>query len=91
MPSRPEKAEINLNVDRNNLYRDTIATQDLGFSPDAMDEWMAFVAPFGNVRENIPWRDYTDIAGLHVAQEALGLPNNPSADLSSGQELTANF
>ena len=69
----------------------TIATQDLGFSPDAMDEWMAFVAPFGNVRENIPWRDYTDIAGLHVAQEALGLAINPSADLSSGNELTANF
>lgn len=69
----------------------TIATQDLGFSPDAMDEWMAFVAPFGNVREDIPWRDYTDVTGLHVAQEALGLPINPSADLSSGQELTANF
>jgi len=26
MPSRPEKAEINLNVDRNNLYREDSVT-----------------------------------------------------------------
>lgn len=69
----------------------TIMTQDLGFDPAEMDAWMAFVAPFGNVREGIPWRDYTDVSGLHVAQTALGLANNPAADFSSGQELTANY
>ena len=68
-----------------------ILTQDLGFSPDAMDEWIAFLAPFGNVRPDIPWRDFVDVTQLHVAQEALGLDLNPSADLTTGEELIANF
>ncbi|MDH5421266.1 MAG: ABC transporter substrate-binding protein [Acidimicrobiia bacterium] len=69
----------------------TIMTRDLGFDPAEMDSWMDFVAPFGNVREGIPWRDYTDVSGLHVAQEALGLPLNPAADFSSGSENVDNY
>jgi ABC-type nitrate/sulfonate/bicarbonate transport system substrate-binding protein len=69
----------------------TILSQDLGFDPAEMDEWLGCVAPFGNVREDIPWRDYTDVSYLHQAQEALDLDPNPAADLSSGQELIDNF
>ena len=71
----------------------TILSQDLGFDPAEMDTWMDFVAPFGNVPADINdrWRNYVDVSGLHVAQEALGLPANPAADLSSGKELIANF
>jgi len=68
-----------------------ILSQELGFDPAEMDSWMEFLAPFGNVREGIPWRDYTDVTGLHVAQEALGIATNPAADFSSGNELIDNF
>lgn len=68
-----------------------ILSQDLGFDPVEMDAWMDFVAPFGNVRQGVPWRDFTDVSGLHVAQAALGLDINPAADFSSGKELTDNF
>jgi hypothetical protein len=70
-----------------------ILSQDLGFDPAEMDTWMNFVAPFGNVAPDINdrWRSFVDVSGLHVAQEALGLDINPSADLSSGKELIDNF
>ncbi len=70
-----------------------ILSQDLGFDPAEMDAWMDFVAPFGNVAPDINtrWRSFFDISGLHVAQAALGLDINPSADLSSGEEKIANF
>ena len=70
-----------------------ILSQDLGFDPVEMDAWMDFVIPFGNVAPDIndQWRSYFDISGLHVAQAALGLDLNPSADLSSGKELVDNF
>ncbi len=70
-----------------------ILSQDLGFDPAEMDSWMDFVIPFGNVPPDINdnWRNYFDISGLHVAQEALGLDINPSADLSSGEEKIDNF
>ena len=70
-----------------------ILSQDLGFDPAEMDSWMHFVIPFGNVPPDINdnWRNYFDISGLHVAQEALGLDINPSADLSSGEEKIDNF
>ncbi len=66
-------------------------TQDLGFDPAEMDRLMEFVIPFGNVAPDINdrWRGYFDITGLHRAQEALGLPLNPSADLSTGEEKVA--
>ena len=61
--------------------------------PAEMDAWMEFVVPFGNVPPDINdhWRDYFDLTGLHMAQEAHGLDLNPVADLSSGQELIDNF
>ena len=63
----------------------SIMTSDLGFSPDAMDGWMEFMTPLDDaLYEGLPWRDYTDVSGLHVAQEALGLPTNPSLDLTTG-------
>ncbi|MFV2001216.1 MAG: ABC transporter substrate-binding protein [Acidimicrobiia bacterium] len=68
-----------------------VLSQDLGFDPVEMDDWLAFVAPFAEVPADVAWRDYTDVSGLHVAQAALGLPTNPSADLSTGEELIANF
>lgn len=61
-----------------------IMTSDLGWSPDAMDELMAFQQPLGGYREDLPWRDYVDVSWLHAAQEAHGLATNPAADLSSG-------
>lgn len=66
-------------------------TQDLGFDPAEMDNLMEFVIPYGNVPPDIndKWRGYFDITGLHRAQEALGLPINPSADLSTGEEKVA--
>ncbi len=69
----------------------TIMTQDLGFDPAEMDTWMDFLTPFGNVRDGVPWRDYTDVSGLHVAQAALGLELNPTADFSAGKENVANY
>ncbi len=71
----------------------TIMSQDLGFDPAEMDAWMDFVIPFGNVAPDIndKWRGYFDLSGLHVAQTALGLDINPSADLSSGKENIENF
>jgi len=68
-----------------------VLSQDLGFDPAEMDSWLEFLVPFAEVPPGVPWRDYTDVSGLHVAQEALGLPKNPSADFSSGQELVENF
>jgi ABC-type nitrate/sulfonate/bicarbonate transport system substrate-binding protein len=70
-----------------------LLTQDMGFDPAEMDAWMEFVVPFGNVPPDINdhWRDYFDLTGLHMAQEAHGLDLNPAADLSSGQELIDNF
>jgi ABC-type nitrate/sulfonate/bicarbonate transport system substrate-binding protein len=63
-----------------------IMTSDLGFNPDAMDGWMEFMTPLDDaLYEGLPWREYTDVSGLHVAQEALGLPTNPSLDLTSGE------
>lgn len=71
----------------------TILSQDLGFDPAEMDTWMDFVIPFGNVAPDInsKWRGFVDVSGLHVAQAALGLDTNPSADLSTGKELIDNF
>jgi len=71
----------------------TILTQDLGFDPAEMDKWMDFVSPFGNVAPDINtrWRTFVDPSGLHVAQEALGLDPNPSADLSTGKENLGNY
>ena len=71
----------------------SIMSQDLGFDPVEMDAWMDFVIPFGNVAPDIntKWRSYFDVSGLHVAQAALGLDINPSADLSSGKENIDNF
>lgn len=60
-----------------------IMTTDMGWSPDAMDELMAFQQPFGGYRENLPWRDYTDLSYLHAAQDALGITQNPT-DLNTG-------
>jgi hypothetical protein len=70
-----------------------ILTQDLGFSPDEMDTWLEFVAPFADVAPDINdrWRGMVDLTGLHAAQTALGLDINPSADLSTGEEKIANF
>jgi ABC-type nitrate/sulfonate/bicarbonate transport system substrate-binding protein len=70
-----------------------ILTQDLGFSPDEMDTWLEFVAPFADVAPDINdrWRGMVDLTGLHAAQTALGLDLNPSADLSTGEEKIANF
>jgi len=68
-----------------------ILTQDLGFDPDAMQSWLEFLAPFGNVRADIPWRDYMNLDGLWVAQDALGLTMNPNETITEGEELIANF
>ena len=63
-------------------------TQDLGFDPAQMDRLMEFVIPFGNVAPDINdrWRGFFDVSGLHVAQTALGLDTNPTADITSGEE-----
>lgn len=68
-------------------------TQDLGFDPNEMDNLMDFVIPFGNVAPDIKdrWRTYVDVSGLHVAQAALGLPLNPNADITEGQELVESL
>ncbi len=69
-----------------------IMTQDLGFDPVKMDGWMEFMTPLDDaLYEGLPWRDYTDVSSLHVAQEALGLATNPALDLSSGVTLLDNF
>lgn len=70
-----------------------IYTGDNGFDPAEMDAWMDFIGPFNDVPDDINarWRNYFDLSGLHVAQEALGLPINPAADLSSGTTTTENF
>ena len=47
---------------------------------------MEFARPLGGWREDLPWRDYTDLQYLHVAQDALGLPQNPT-DLNNGETL----
>jgi ABC-type nitrate/sulfonate/bicarbonate transport system substrate-binding protein len=63
-----------------------IMTSDLGFSPDAMDGWMEFMTPLDDaLYDGLPWRDYTDVSSLHGAQEAQGLPTNPSLDLTTGE------
>lgn len=71
----------------------TIFTADNGFDPSAMDEWMTFIKPFNDLPDDIndKWRAYFDLTGLHTAQEALELDINPSADLSSGTDTTANL
>ena len=71
----------------------TIYTADNGFDPAEMDAWMDFIGPFNDVPDDINdrWRTYFDMSGLHVAQEALGLPINPALDLSSGTTTTANL
>ena len=57
-----------------------------------MDGWMEFMTPLDeSLYEGLPWRNYVDVSGLHAAQEALMLPTNPSADLTSGSSLLANF
>lgn len=68
-------------------------TADNGFDPAKMDEWMDFIGPFNDVADDVNdrWRNYFDLSGLHAAQEALGLPLNPAADLSSGTTTTANL
>ena len=68
-----------------------IMTADNGFDPAEMDNWMDFIGPFTELPDDINdrWRDYFDLSGLHVAQDELGLPNNPAADLSSGTTTTA--
>jgi len=60
-----------------------IMTSDLGWSPDDMDVLMAFQQEFGGYRPDLPWRDYVDLTYLHAAQEAHGLPLNPS-DVNTG-------
>jgi ABC-type nitrate/sulfonate/bicarbonate transport system substrate-binding protein len=62
-------------------------TEDLGWNPDGMDELMAFSQPFGEYREDLPWRDYVYLDALYAAQDAHGLANNPSADLTTGETL----
>lgn len=71
----------------------TIYTADNGFDPDEMDAWMDFIGPYNDVPDDINdrWRTYFDVSGLHVAQEALELPTNPSADLSTGMTTTENL
>jgi len=71
----------------------TIYTADNGFDPAEMDSWMDFIKPFNELPDDIndKWRAHFDVSGLHVAQEALGLDINPSADLSSGTTTTANL
>ncbi len=64
-------------------YDAGIMTTDLGWSPDDMDTLMAFQQPFGEYRENLPWRDYVDLSYLHAAQDALGIPQNP-IDVNTG-------
>jgi ABC-type nitrate/sulfonate/bicarbonate transport system substrate-binding protein len=59
--------------------------EDGGWSPDAMDGLMAFGQPFGEYRDDLPWRDYVYLDALYAAQEAHGLANNPSADLTTGE------
>ena len=67
-------------------------TQDLGFDPAKMDGWMEFMTPLDDaLYAGLPWRDYTDVSHLHRAQDALGLPMNPSLDLSSGTTLLDNL
>lgn len=65
-----------------------LLTQDHGFVPDEMTEHLNFAAPFVGAPQDLPWRDYTDVTFLHQAQEAHGLDTNPTADLTSGQNLT---
>lgn len=60
-----------------------IMTTDMGWDPSLMDGLMAFSQPLGGYREDLPWRDYTDLSHLHTAQEALGIPLNP-VDLNNG-------
>ncbi len=71
----------------------TIMTADNGFDPAEMDAWMDFIGPYNDVPDDINarWRNYFDVSGLHVAQEALGLPPNPSSDLSTGTTTTENL
>jgi hypothetical protein len=68
-------------------------TQDNGFSPAKMDEWMTFTQPFNDLPPDIndKWRSHVDVSGLHVAQQALGLDTNPALDLSSGESLLSNL
>lgn len=60
-----------------------IMTSDLGWSPDLMDQWLEFLRPFSEFPADMPWRDYVDLTGLHTAQAAHGLPNNP-VDVNTG-------
>lgn len=60
-------------------------TEDLGWNPDEMDALMAFSQELGGYRADLPWRDYVNLEPLFAAQDAHGLPNNPSADLTTGE------
>ena len=85
--------EIPPNLDAVYDVVSTIYTADNGFDPKEMDDWMTFIGPFNDLPADIndKWRAHFDLTGLHVAQEALGLPLNPAADLSSGTTTTANL
>lgn len=69
-----------------NIANEQLLTQDFGWDPATMDELMEFARPLGGWREDLPWRDYTDLQYLHAAQDALGLPQNPT-DLNNGETL----
>ncbi len=61
----------------------SIETSDLGWNPDLMDGWLEFLRPFSEFPPDLPWRDYVDLSGLHTAQEAHGLEDNP-VDVNTG-------
>jgi tetratricopeptide (TPR) repeat protein len=96
LKTAPQSYEANFLLSR--LYHQTgrielALTQDNGFSPAKMDEWMTFTQPFNDLPPDIndKWRSHVDVSGLHVAQQALGLDTNPALDLSSGESLLSNL
>ncbi|MGH9246825.1 MAG: ABC transporter substrate-binding protein [Acidimicrobiales bacterium] len=55
-------------------------SDDGGFEPDDMDQFISELVESGDVPGGIEWRDHVDFTYLWAAQDELGLPRRPDPD-----------